>query len=479
MTMHDLLIVDDDALIRDTLQFALRRDFNVLPAASRAQAHEVLRDREHAPAVALVDLGLPPAPDLPDEGFKLIRELVAAAPQMKIVVLSGQTDEAHARYARTLGAVDFVAKPCEPQRLRTMLQESLRLDALGASAAGDAFIGNSAPLQKVRQQIDLYARAPFPVLIQGESGSGKERVAQALHGCSSRSDRRLYALNCAAISPTLVEATLFGYAKGAFTGAAAARPGYFEDANDSTLLLDEIGELPLELQAKLLRVLENGEFQRVGETATRTSQARIVAATNRDLRREIREGRFRGDLYHRLSVFTIEVPPLRDLAADKLALLDHFQAHYAAQSGGKRFVLDGEAQALWLAYGFPGNVRELRNIVIRLTTKHAGQKVTSALLSDELESDDAGESVALPGISSPRDLVDVARRHLDASSGFALDGMLQEWERSYVQAALLATGGNLTRAARLLGVQRTTLYSRMQAHATSTARRGKDDNLNK
>jgi DNA-binding NtrC family response regulator len=477
--MHDLLIVDDDALIRDTLQFALRRDFNVLPAASRTQAHDVLRERKQAPELALVDLGLPPAPDLPDEGFQLIRELVAAAPQMKIVVLSGQTDEAHARHARTLGAMDFVAKPCEPQRLRALLHESLRLDAPDARATGEAFIGNSAALQKVRRQIELYARAPFPVLIQGESGSGKERVAQALHACSDRSQLRLYALNCAAISATLVEATLFGYAKGAFTGAAATRSGYFEDANDSTLLLDEIGELPLELQAKLLRVLENGEFQRVGETATRSSQARIIAATNRDLRREIRDGRFRTDLYHRLSVFTIEVPPLRDLAADKLPLLHHFQAHYAAQAGCMPFVLDPEAEALWLAYGFPGNVRELRNIVIRLTTKHAGQKITAAVLRDELDADDGGPCVAMPGISNPRDLVEVARRHLDASTGFILDGMLQQWERSYVEAALLATGGNLTRAARLLGIQRTTLYSRMQAHATVPTRRTQDDKLSK
>jgi DNA-binding NtrC family response regulator len=477
--MHDVLIVDDDALIRDTLQFVLRRDFNVLAAASRAQAHDVLRDREQAPELALVDLGLPPAPDLPDEGFLLIRELVAAAPQMKIVVLSGQTDEAHARHARTLGAVDFVAKPCEPQRLRALLHESLRLDAPDMRATASAFIGNSAPLQKVRQQIELYARAPFPVLIQGESGSGKERVAHALHACSDRSERPFYALNCAAISATLVEATLFGYVKGSFTGAAASRAGYFEDANDSTLLLDEIGELPLELQAKLLRVLENGQFQRVGETATRTSQARIVAATNRDLRREIRDGRFRADLYHRLSVFTIEVPPLRDLAADKLALLGHFQAHYAAQAGGKPFVLDEEAQALWLAYAFPGNVRELRNIVIRLTTKHAGQNVSAAMLRDELDTDSSGEGVAMPGVSSPRDLVALARRHLEASSGFVLDGMLQQWEHSYVEAALLATGGNLTRAARLLGIQRTTLYSRMQGYATAATRRTRGEKLDK
>ncbi|MGE5523679.1 MAG: sigma-54-dependent transcriptional regulator [Rhodospirillaceae bacterium] len=474
--MHDVLVVDDDTLIRDTLEFALRRDFNVIAAGSRAEAQDLLRDRDRPPELALVDLGLPPAPDSPDEGFQLIRDLVATAPDMRIVVLSGQTDEAHARHARTLGAIEFVAKPCEPQRLRALLHDSLRLNAPDRSLArGGELIGDSAPLQKIRQQIELYAKAPFPVLIQGESGSGKERVAQALHARSARSARPLFALNCAALSPTLVEATLFGYAKGAFTGAVSSRAGYFEDADDSTLLLDEIGELPLELQAKLLRVLENGQFQRVGETATRTSGARIIAATNRDLRREARDGRFRADLYHRLSVFTIDVPPLRDLAADKLTLLEHFRAHYTAQAGGEPFALADDAQALWLDYAFPGNVRELRNIVIRLVTKHAGRRVTAAMLRDELDADHDAEPMAIPGVSSERDLVALARRHLEASSAFVLDDMLQQWERSYVEAALAATGGNLTRAARLLGIQRTTLYSRMQAHGAAATRRARRD----
>ena len=469
--MPRVLIVDDDPLVRDTLQFALRREFDVRCAACRAEAHDSVRDA--VPDLALVDLGLPPAPDSPEEGFRLIRELVAAAPRTKIVVLSGQTDEAHARHARTLGAIEFVAKPCEPQRLRTLLQDALRLDAAASDPARSELIGTSAPVQKVRQQIDLYAAAPFPVLIEGESGSGKELVAQALHARGPRSARPLYALNCAAISSTLMEASLFGYVKGSFTGAAMSRAGYFEDAHESTLLLDEIGELPLELQAKLLRVLENGQYQRVGETATRTSHARIVAATNRDLRQEVRSGRFRADLYHRLSVFTIAVPSLRELGADKLVLLEHFRAQYAAQVGGDTFELDDDARKLWCGYAFPGNVRELRNIVIRLTTKYAGRAVTEAALRDELDTHSAAETVAIPGVSSTRDLVALAQRHLETSTAFVLDDMLQQWERSYVEAALAATGGNLSRAARLLGIQRTTLYSRMQAHGASAVRRAR------
>ena len=239
------------------------------------------------------------------------------------------------------------------------------------------------------------------MLIEGESGSGKELIAAALHRQSPRAAKPFLALNCAAISPNLVEPTLFGYSKGAFTGATTSRAGYFEDAKDSTLFLDEIGELPLELQAKLLRVLENGEFQRVGETQNRVSNARVIAATNRDMRQEIRNGRFRADLYHRLSVFTIAVPSLRDLGDDKRLLLDQFRDFYARQAAVAPFELDAKAMQLWLDYGFPGNVRELRNIVIRLTTKCAGQTVNAEQLEAELDMEsmqlDCAGTAARPG----------------------------------------------------------------------------------
>ena len=301
------------------------------------------------------------------------------------------------------------------------------------------------------------------MLIEGESGSGKELVAQALHKQSRRAAKPFLALNCAAISPTLVEPTLFGYAKGAFTGATTARAGYFEDAIDSTLFLDEIGELPLELQAKLLRVLENGEFQRVGETQSRVSNARVVAATNRDMRSEIRHGSFRADLYHRLSVFTVNVPPLRDLGDDKLLLLDHYRRFYANQIGAQPVELDGDALRIWRDYSFPGNVRELRNIVIRLCTKYAGTRITPALLQTELDRESLTPG-GMPSLSEESVLLDAARRQLEADPDFRLDEVLKRWERGFVEAALALTNGNLSQAAKRLGVHRTTLYSRMQSH---------------
>jgi DNA-binding NtrC family response regulator len=464
----DLLIVDDDPLISDTLNFVLSRDFNVYVAESREQMKSLLRQLDAAPKLALVDLGLPPTPHRPDEGFKLISELIAYSPAIKILVLSGQSDETNAKHARTLGAIDFIAKPCEPAVIKAQLLKALEITTaeLGAPTESSRLMGNSIQMEKLRQQIGQYANAPFPVLIEGESGSGKELVASSLHERSSRVAKPYLALNCAAISPTLVEPTLFGYAKGAFTGATNARSGYFEDASDGTLFLDEIGELPLELQAKLLRVLENGEFQRVGETQSRKSNARVVAATNRDLRQEVRGGRFRSDLYHRLSVFTISVPPLRDLGEDKKTLLDHFRDFYARQAQCAPFELDKRALQAWSEYGFPGNVRELRNIVIRLTTKHAGQTISADQLQAELDLESI--DVALPGLAPAQDfktLLEAAKKHLQLQKNFNLDMTLQQWERGYVEAALAITHGNLSQAARLLGIHRTTLYSRIQNYS--------------
>src|SRR5262249_14782612 len=403
-TTPRLLIVDDDPLITDTLAYALGKDFQVLVSDSRSHAVSLLRQLDGPPQLALVDLGLPPTPHRPDEGFQLIGDLLAHSPSMKILVLSGQNDASNARHARALGAAEFVAKPCDPVNLKRILEHALEFRAAEISGSGTfedgMLIGRSPAMQKLRSQISQCADSPFPVLIDGESGSGKEMVANALHRLSSRRDKPALALNCAAIAPTLVEPTLFGYVKGAFTGAMTNKSGYFEDAADGTLFLDEIGELPLELQAKLLRVLENGEYQRVGETQRRFSRARVIAATNRDLRQEIKRGNFRADLYHRLSVFTIGGPPLRDMEDDRALLLEHFRKFYADQAKVAPFTLDEDAQKTWREYHFPGNVRELRNIVTRLTTKYAGRKLAPADLEPEFDLETAAE--VAPGLPGPR-----------------------------------------------------------------------------
>ncbi len=462
-TQPALLLVDDDPLITDTLQFVLRKQFAVSVADSCDHAMALLRQRDTMPDLALIDLGLPPSPNKPDEGFRLIGELLAMAPGIKIVVLSGQNDDLNARHARALGAVDFVAKPCEPQ---TILQHLLRAcQALQAEARSSvpaqadlALVGQSLPMQRLRSQIRQFAPAPFPVLIEGESGTGKELVARAIHAASPLAEQPYLVFNCAAIAPTLVESTLFGHARGAFTGASNARAGYFEDAGNGTLFLDEIGELPLEMQSKLLRVLENGDFQRVGETQIRYSKARVVAATNRDLREEARNGRFRADLYHRLSVFSIGMPALRELGDDRLLFLDHFARQYQAPLAAGPFSLDASAQAAWMAYPFPGNIRELRNIVIRLTTKYPGQTLTAAEIREEF---DVGVLAESHGAGPVDDPIAVAMQELQFAANFNLDQMLKTWEGRYIEAALRLSRGNVSQAAKLLGINRTTLYGRL------------------
>jgi DNA-binding NtrC family response regulator len=449
-----LLVVDDDPLITEALSFALAAEYEVHACDSRAAAIELVRALGAPPALALVDLGLPPAPHAPDEGFQLIADLLAHSPRMKIFVLSGQNDAANARHARALGAWEFVAKPTEPASLKRMLERALEL----APAENVDLVGTSPALAKLKSQIAQLAMAPYPVLIEGESGSGKELAARSLHRLSPRATRPYLTLNCAAIAPTLVEPTLFGYVKGAFTGASSNKSGYFEDAEDGTLLLDEIGELPLELQAKLLRVLENGEYQRVGETQRRVARCRVLASTNRDLRREVKRGGFRADLYHRLSVFTLNVPPLRDMDADKLVLLDHFRRLAAAQSGNQPFELDAQAAERWRQYDFPGNVRELRNIAIRLATKYPGQRLSRAELEPEF---DLEAPTLAPGGQGAAAITEQALRQLERAAAFNLDETLHAWERGYIEAALRLTRGNVSQAAKLLGINRTTLYSRM------------------
>lgn len=457
------MIVDDDPLIREGLAAALGNDFNVHLAESRADAIDLLRKLPAPPQAALVDLGLPPVPHRPDEGFRLIAELLAHSPEIRIFALSGQDEQGNARHARALGAIDFIAKPCAPETIRKQLDDAL---ALQRRERGDkepdgqllGIIGQSPAIRTLRNQIGMYAAIPFPVLIEGESGCGKELVAAAIQKLGSKPGAPFRTLNCAAISPTLIEPTLFGHSKGAFTGAASAQAGFFEDAAEGTLFLDEIGELPLELQTKLLRVLENGEYQRVGETETRKSRARIIAATNRNLRDAVKTGTFRSDLYHRLNVFSILVPPLRELGQDKLLLLDHFRAYYAQQIKQTPFELDPQALQCWERYSFPGNTRELRNIVIRLATKYPGNTVNLAQLQDEL---DPLETSATGG-QKTENRKQVFDRLL--ADNFSLDQYLHEQEDYYIAAALELASGNISEAARLLGINRTTLHSRLAAH---------------
>jgi two-component system nitrogen regulation response regulator GlnG len=447
-----LLLVDDDAIIADSLEYVLGDEYQIVRACDRQSSFALIEEMADSPTLALVDLGLPPNTHRPDEGLAVIRKISQMHPSTRVLVLSGQDTKKHVFQAKEDGAVDFISKPCDIAEIKMRLKR--QIIAGGGADRSDAdiegIVGSSEEIELLRMQIRQIADSPYPVLIEGESGSGKEVAARNLHRCSSRKLEPFLTLNCAAFNGELLESQLFGHVKGAFTGATETKKGFFEEAGTGSLLLDEVADLPLDLQAKLLRVLENGEYYRLGETQPRHARARVLAATNKDIYAAIKQGQFREDLYHRLSVLTVHVPSLNERAGDKRELLDYFMQEVAAQVA--TFKLDDDALRLWNDYAFPGNVRELRNIIIRLSTKFPGQTIKPEVLKKEMsglrqDNDTPGREDWLNGAMH--------------DSAFQLDQLLKTVEKEAIDLALREHGGNVSKAAEMLGINRTTLYGRM------------------
>jgi len=436
--MPTLLIVDDEPNIRDSLRGALGREgYQVDVAATLAEGRAKLRE---ACDVLLLDVRLPDG-----SGLDLLADVRASAPETTVIVMSGHATIDDAVRATRLGAYDFLEKPLSLERLLVMLRNATAANALEAEnkrlkpALPFAVIGRSRPMRNLMAEVERAAGSAARVLIQGENGTGKELVARALHAAGPRRDQPFVAVNCAAIPEELVESELFGHERGAFTGATQARRGRFEEAHGGTLFLDEVGDLSPRAQTKLLRVLQEGELTRVGGNRAIRVDVRVIAATNQDLAARVATSAFREDLYFRLAVIPITVPPLRERAEDVPTLVEHFAAQVARESGRRAKAFSAAALERLRAYSFPGNVRELRNLVERLAIMSRGATI---------EADDV--NAVLPRTSA---VSDGPPRLADA---------VQEFERAQIEDALRATGGNMAQAALRLGLERSHLYKKMK-----------------
>jgi two-component system NtrC family response regulator len=442
-TARSLLIVEDDLALQKQIKWSMDR-FESVTAHDRESA--LVQMRRHDPAVVTMDLGLPPDADSVSEGFKLLEQLLAVDPDTKVIVLTGQNDQNNALRAVAMGAYDFFAKPFEPEllsltverafRLFELQKENRRLRELHQPEALGGLITRDPQMLRICRTIEKVAASTVTVMLLGESGTGKEVLAQGLHQASPRRKERFVAINCAAIPENLLESELFGYEKGAFTGAAKTTIGHIETANKGTLLLDEIGDLPLPLQAKLLRFLQERSIQRVGGRQEIAVDVRIVCATHQDLQALVKQGRFREDLYYRLAEIVVDIPPLRSRIGDA-ALLAHAFVRRYAQEQRRSLTLSDEAVRAIEAHAWPGNVRELASCIKRAAIMADGNQISA---------DDLG--LAAPEADG-------------ADNEFDLRAAREAAEKRTIVAALGRANGNIAKAAELLGVTRPTLYDLM------------------
>jgi two-component system NtrC family response regulator len=441
-----LLVVEDDPEIRDQMRWAMEDTYAVHLAATPREALALMK-RDRPPLVTL-DLGLPPRPNDATEGLAVLEGLLGVDRSAKVIVITGNSEREHALGAIQRGAYDFIQKPVQIDMLKVILQrasylyqleqEHRRLQQQGTHEGFQGILGISTPIHQLFDNIRKVAGSDLAVLIVGESGTGKELVARAIHRESTRRDGPFIAINCGAIPETLLESELFGHEKGAFTGAHLQRKGRIESAQGGTLLLDEIGELPLQLQVKLLRFLQEQRIERIGGRELIPVDTRIVAATNINLNEALERGQFRKDLYYRLSVVQIKVPPLRERGDDPVFLAHAFVQRYRDELNIRVIGLSEEAQEAIRAYEWPGNVRELENRIKRAVVMAQGRILQPA----DLE---------LAGGSAP-------------ASYITLKEARSQVEKEMIRQALARTNSNITRAAEELGVSRQTLHESMHKY---------------
>ena len=438
-----LLIVEDDPALQKQIKWSLDR-FESATAGDRESALNQLR--QHLPAVVTMDLGLPPDADGVGEGFKLLEQMLAVLPEVKVIVLTGQNGQDNALRAVAMGAYDFLAKPFEPEvlnltverafRLHELQAENRRLQAMRQPDSLAGLITRDPHMLRVCRTIEKVADTGATVMLLGESGTGKEVLARGLHQSSNRRGERFVAINCAAIPENLLESELFGFEKGAFTGAVKTTLGKIETAHRGTLMLDEIGDLPMPLQAKLLRFLQERVIERLGGRQEIAVDVRIVCATHQDLKQLTTEGRFREDLYYRLAEIVVNIPPLRERVGDAALLAHALTKRFASEQKRGSLSLGESALRAIEAYRWPGNIRELENCLKRATIMADGSQITA-------------EDLSLAGSAD------------EAEASLDLRTVRETAERKAVIAALARANSNVLKAAELLGVSRPTLYDLM------------------
>jgi two-component system NtrC family response regulator len=443
MSKNKLLVVEDDPGLQKQLRWSLDA-YEVVTADDRESAMAQLR--RHQPPVVTMDLGLPPDADGAAEGLALLAQVLAMAPDTKVIILSGNQERAYALKAVAMGAYDFHQKPLDADALslviarafylHAMQQENRRMLQIQAESPLAGIISRDPAMLKLCRSVEKVAPSSATVMLQGDSGSGKELIARGLHQLSARRDKRFVAINCAAIPEHLLESELFGYEKGAFTGAQRQTAGKLELAHGGTLFLDEIGDMALSLQAKLLRFLQERVIERVGGRSEISIDVRVVCATHRNLKALAAEGGFREDLYYRLSEIVLTIPPLRERAGDRALLAHHFRNKFCASESRSLLTFSGEALLAIEAYHWPGNVREMENCIRRAVIMTDGPQITPLDLGLP---DGAEEQINL-------------RQAREAA------------EYRVMVQALARADGSIVKAAELLGVSRPTLYDLMNHH---------------
>jgi two-component system, NtrC family, response regulator AtoC len=472
--MPKVLVLDDEANLRKVLAAMLRREgYDVTVAENGEQG--LAEFHKNGADIVVTDLVMPKV-----GGMEVLRSVNAANPDVPVIIITAHGTVDSAVEAIKAGAFDYITKPFEQSELSAVIakaskaHESARHSVRPDIKARTAIIGESPLIQDVYKIIDKVADTPSTVLITGESGTGKELIATALHGASSRRDKPFIKINCAAIPHNLIESELFGYERGAFTGAVTSKPGRFELADGGTLFLDEIGEIPVEMQVKLLRALQEGEFERVGGIKTTRVEVRLIAATNQDLQAQIESGRFRKDLYYRLAVVPIVLPALRERRSDIPMLARYFVEKYNRRLNKRIEGITDEALAQLQAYAWPGNIRELENLIERVLLFADGPLITAKDLPEPIRQGDTSPALSPagpPAMEAPTGetgLKDIIRMKA------------AELEKDLITKALEETGGNVTRAAKLLQISRKSLQTKMKEFGLrDIAPEGKDEGASK